>query len=334
MGMTTQTQAEKGARIVGISHTAKLVPLSEGWHHALCHAKRNLENAGSIDKLLKERHLRANGVRLGAKLVPELVPTPCPPPLTPPHRAVGSANPIASVGIRNPTSPDGARLRGLRPRLAPLGRSDTVIYAIDQSGNRIAASPAASARCPGCGEDLRPRCGHIVVSHWAHIAGSDCDPWAEHETAWHVAWKERFPQSSREAIVRRAGGWHRADVRVGHRVIEFQHSSISPGEIAARESFYGSMTWVWDISSSVREGRFHLRPRGEFFSFRWLHARKTIASCRRPCFLDLDGEHMLDLRKFSPAAPSGGWGYLVTVRDWTVRMGGFVSQPSSLGATR
>jgi hypothetical protein len=93
------------------------------------------------------------------------------------------------------------------------------------------------------------RCGRVKVWHWSHKAVPPCDPWYESETQWHRDWKNRFPINWQEIpqVDPATGEVHIADVKTAHgRVIEFQHSPLSPAEMKAREAFYGDMIWVVD----------------------------------------------------------------------------------------
>lgn len=101
------------------------------------------------------------------------------------------------------------------------------------------AFPGAIGTCPCCGQRVIPKCGKLVTWHWAHKQ-RDCDPWYEPESAWHIAWKSRFPKEWQEVTV----GDHRADVRTPLGVIEFQNSSLTAEAIYEREKFYGKMIWV------------------------------------------------------------------------------------------
>jgi hypothetical protein len=77
---------------------------------------------------------------------------------------------------------------------------------------------------------------------------------------------------------------HRADI-VGNNdiVVELQHSPISAEHIAARESFYGRMIWLFDATE-----RFEMINTGRrtFFS---LCRTKHIPLCSKPVFLDFGG---------------------------------------------
>lgn len=114
------------------------------------------------------------------------------------------------------------------------------------------------------------RCALVAVipidyaPHWRH-KGGDCDPWSEPEGPWHIAWKGRFPEASREVelVDERSGERHRADVRClwpsGEGVIlELQHSPISSEEQEARDAFYGRhhrMFWLLHIHDEQKTFR-------------------------------------------------------------------------------
>jgi hypothetical protein len=104
------------------------------------------------------------------------------------------------------------------------------------------------------------KCGPIVAWHWAHAVGGDCEPWSEPESAWHLAWKERFVDAGCqvEVPIVRDGERHRADVVLpGGRVVELQHGYLKPDAIWEREAFYRDVVWLydadrfWDRSSSA-----------------------------------------------------------------------------------
>lgn len=125
------------------------------------------------------------------------------------------------------------------------------------NGERITASPSALARCPQCKDPVIPKCGQIVVHHWAHMSGTDCDPWSEPETLWHRHWKS-FGHQTEVTIV-----GHRADVITSSGlIVELQHSGISVEEIQQRELSYGqNLRWLFDGTDiPVRA------PNGDFLS--------------------------------------------------------------------
>ncbi len=168
--------------------------------------------------------------------------------------------------------------------------------------------------CPDCHNPLIPKCGEINVHHWSHWGERNCDPWDEPETPWHFERKTWFPEEWQEVTV----GKHRADVKTPTTVIEFQHSSISPGEIREREAHYGDMVWVVDTApfkknlqpswpkpwsliqkaeveaeqdvllgrSSYIELYHHKRPKHSAqYIWRWL--RKSWLRASKPLYLDL-----------------------------------------------
>lgn len=176
---------------------------------------------------------------------------------------------------------------------------------------RVPARPGQRAICPTCGCEVLAKCGRIVAWHWAHASSRECDEWAEPDSVWHRGWQDLFPVEMREII----RGPHRADiVTPAGLVIELQHSSISTDDIRARERHYDNMIWVFDVQGAVSSERLDIRRRAgdtsPYRTFRWKHPRKSIIACRRPVFLDLGGEQLLELGRLYPKAPCGGWGYL------------------------
>jgi hypothetical protein len=146
-----------------------------------------------------------------------------------------------------------------------------------------------------CGSPVIAKCGSMVVWHWAHASRDDCDSWSESETEWHAAWKSRF-NSTEVTITKLIGDTavrHRADaVSASGKVIEFQHSSISPKEVAERERFYGNMAWVIDGSEAFWKNRIGLDLRhpedgSEYVRFRWKSRRRSFDNATAPLFIDL-----------------------------------------------
>lgn len=168
------------------------------------------------------------------------------------------------------------------------------------------------ANCPLCLLPVRAKCGPIVTWHWAHVGRDDCVPWAERDTAWHQDWQALVPEFRREVIF----DGHRADIVTNDKtIVELQHSTISVDDIHARETFYGRMIWIFDIERAYNEGRFDVRRRDGYVSFRWKHPRKTIGACQQTVYLDLGDSRLLRLKKLHLAAPCGGRGHLVRKAD-------------------
>jgi competence protein CoiA len=189
-----------------------------------------------------------------------------------------------------------------------------MIYAT-LNGTKIPAAPGMpTLSCPVCGGQVRPKCGRIVIWHWAHLAGSDCDAWSERDSEWHLAWQSTVPIERREIVI----GNHRADLLTANgNVVELQHSHLSVAEIQEREAFYGPrMIWVFDAVEAFEQGRIDLRRKSQdVFTFRWKHPRKSIAVCQRSVLLDLGSRGLLNIGRFYPTAPSGGWGKLHSRAD-------------------
>jgi len=134
--------------------------------------------------------------------------------------------------------------------------------------------------CPGCGGEVRAKCGEIVSWHWAHI-NADCDSWSEPETEWHRKWKGYFPADWQEVTKPP----HRADVAGPDGVLEIQRSGISPEEIRERQDFYGRMAWLLN-GHDFWENLEWIKAAGDYHEFRWKHARKTWIEAGWPIFID------------------------------------------------
>ena len=157
--------------------------------------------------------------------------------------------------------------------------------------HRREATRGARSVCACCSAPVRAKCGSIVVHHWAHDHARDCDPWYDtgaHD--WHLAWQRQNPADWCERVI----GKHRADLLTPDGlVVEFQHSPLSPEEIAEREAFYGAhapagMLWVWDaraFGKRIEVTKFDQRT-GEV-CFRWKHPRKSMFTCRARQWWDL-----------------------------------------------
>ena len=189
-----------------------------------------------------------------------------------------------------------------------------MMYALDKSGQKVTAQPGARARCPHCQAEVIAKCGEIKRWHWAHKSAIDCDNWGGGETDWHLYWKSLVPSDWVEATIKKDGKHHRADILLpSGTVVELQHSSISPRMIEQRESFYGSMVWLFDISGFAPpcdgEARFMPRKKDGYHTFRWYHPRKHIAHTTKPTYLDM-GHRIMHLKAMYPESPCGGWGYV------------------------
>jgi competence protein CoiA len=121
----------------------------------------------------------------------------------------------------------------------------------DIKGNRSRPLPGVVGNCPFCHSEMIARCGEVRIHHWAHKSKSDCDPWWEPETDWHLNWKNEFPLRWQERIFEDeiTNERHIADVfTLAGLTLEVQHSHLEPDERRAREAFYRNMLWIVDGS--------------------------------------------------------------------------------------
>lgn len=170
-----------------------------------------------------------------------------------------------------------------------------MLFADNEYGERIRATPKATAICPTCSAAMIAKCGRIKVWHWSHQSFKDCDTWSEGETAWHAAWKSRFQNTevTMRSIASGVEQTHRADAVTGSgTVIEFQHSAISTQDVIDRERFYGDMVWVLDATKPFRNDRIQLRHEAPesgspFCKFIWSHRRTSFDHASATIFLDL-----------------------------------------------
>lgn len=157
-----------------------------------------------------------------------------------------------------------------------------MIWAL-KDNQRIKAEPKIDGCiCPLCLEPVISKCGEIKEWHWSHISLRYCDIWAEPETRWHIDWKNEFPKECQEVIM----GKHRADVKLGNLVIEFQNSSISSKDIQKREEFYGNMIWLINGNSFGKNLIF--RDKKDYYSFRWKHPVKSWWYAKKPIYVDFE----------------------------------------------
>ena len=235
----------------------------------------------------------------------------------------------------------------------------TMIYGLDVNGMKVQAVPHSKALCPSCNQPLISKCGTINIWHWAHEKGGDCDAWSEGETEWHLNWKSNFPAFCTEFQIVKNNINHRADVCFPTElIIEFQHSSLSVKEIQEREQFYQNMIWVFDIRDSrksigvdyfpiverdpnqlieydygqmlgkpvvvsweeKKRYRFEIRNKGNIQTFRWKHAKKSIAYANCPVYLDLGNDQLFQLIKMYPNSPVGGKGYIRNKAEFIDRL--------------
>ena len=169
------------------------------------------------------------------------------------------------------------------------------LYA-DVNGFRRKPFKGGKGTCTLCAGSLTACCGELVSDYWRHDSLDDCDRWSEGITQWHLDWQEFVAEQFREVPLPQPPekAIHRADIRAAcGKVIEIQHSFLSPEEIHEREQFYGNMVWVFDATN----GRFPAVPSSDrvFFS---LGRTKHIPECRKPIYLDF-GNFLVEVEHFT-----------------------------------
>mgnify|MGYP002724212920 CR=1 FL=1 len=163
----------------------------------------------------------------------------------------------------------------------------------------------AGAVCPVCKSRVIPKRGEVNIWHYAHAVDAECDSWSEGVGPWHLGWQEQFPEHMREVVI----GNHRADIRAGNCILELQHSPITPHEIWERERFYGrGLIWLFDAQEAWEMERLEVFNRGDWDSFRWKHARRSIIHCQQPILLHIGEGWVLEVHtKYYDKPPMRGW---------------------------
>jgi competence protein CoiA len=204
-----------------------------------------------------------------------------------------------------------------------------MMYAYSSSGEKIGATPGAIALCPECGSEVIAKCGSILVWHWAHMRNLDCDQWGEGETFWHYQWKQLFPPECVEVVIERDGVIHRADiVTPAGTVIELQHSPLSPYDIAERETFYQNMIWVFDVSEPYQDRRLLFRCKSDYYTFRWKHPRKHLATVTKRAYWDFgDTAQLFRMHAMHIQGMCGGWGVMGNRSDFIAALRGKCGEP-------
>lgn len=191
-----------------------------------------------------------------------------------------------------------------------------MLYALI-NGQRQTARPGCIGICPGCGSQVVAKCGEINIWHWSHTSLSDCDPWYESESEWHLEWKQLAPKERCEVVI----GRHRADV-VSPKgiVIELQHSALSPAEVRERETYYEEHKQgiIWIVDAQEFEANLTFKNKGDYHSFRWKWPRKWMFAIEAPLLWDLGFDELFMVRKIYERGNCRGWGKFIE-RDQVTR---------------
>jgi competence protein CoiA len=173
------------------------------------------------------------------------------------------------------------------------GGGRKMIYANDIGKEKIRANPGAKGFCPLCEEPLTPKCGKINVWHWSHKKDNNCSGYGESETEWHLWWKNQAKKECVEVVVEK---WINNIVGLKKKIIdivsndgtaiEVQHSAISAEEIEDRNNFHGSVIWIFDMRDCFK--RICFRDKGDYWTFKWEHPRKSQFSALKRGYLFWD----------------------------------------------
>lgn len=161
---------------------------------------------------------------------------------------------------------------------------------LDQK-ERVKAESGIEAYCPGCLEQVIAKCGDIRIHHFSHKQGSNCHLYKP-ESEWHLEWKEKFPEHSREFIMKNESDQtHIADVAFENCIWEFQSKLLDSDIVCDREVFWTKLNYefCWMIKSPKKlcfqkksEGVYH----ANFFS-------RKFDYLKRPFFIDMVGSEFL-----------------------------------------
>lgn len=133
-----------------------------------------------------------------------------------------------------------------------------MLIALNENGTRIRASPKISAVCPLCSASVIPKCGTINIHHWSHKPNSDCRH-GEGMGEWHMRLQQHalYNGGDVEVIIPdNHDNYQVADIVYKKRVIELQHSSISPTEILKRSYFFCAQKYLVDWILDYRANNF------------------------------------------------------------------------------
>ena len=191
-------------------------------------------------------------------------------------------------------------------------------YAINKENRRIHAEDACKSEeyfCPACGEKVIPKQGEFNAWHFAHQASSCSDAWHYDMSEWHKEWQDRFPEDNREVVISHDGETHRADVRIGRFVIEFQHSPITLEEVQQRNSFYTGagydLIWVFDVTEQYHGKVIEFAGESDE-KLHWKHPFQSIS-----CIVPQNSPHVALILQLTGKEYDETFDWLANV-DWAI----------------
>lgn len=165
-----------------------------------------------------------------------------------------------------------------------------MLVALDRDGNRVFAEEAEKTidyYCPTCSKRVILKRGSINISHFAHQSNECEDKWHYDMSEWHYSMQGRFDKSYREVVVKHKGVIHRADILLGNKIIEFQHSPIAQDEIIERNYFYKAagykVAWVFDLQEQYDLGAIQSVDRSDSsIMYRWSNPKRVLQCFPKP----------------------------------------------------
>lgn len=169
-----------------------------------------------------------------------------------------------------------------------------MLFALDENGQRVNIKDSKKGNkyvCACCLSEVVQKKGNVKAWHYSHKSRKNCDDWYE-MTEWHKDWQNNFKEEHQEVVVKNELGKHRADVKIGNLVIEFQHSNMTGKEFQKRSDFYSkdnTLYWVFDVRD--KDIVFRNSEGKATQHFLWTHAYKfnniDIYKCKFKLFLQI-----------------------------------------------
>ena len=167
-----------------------------------------------------------------------------------------------------------------------------MLFANDYNDNRVHIYETHSNQeyyCPYCGAPLITKKGDIRQHHFAHKKSHICsDTWAHKDSksggydvsSWHNDWQSLFPKENQEVKLCLGETKHRADVLIGHTVIEFQNSVMPVKAFDDRNNFYFNLgyivIWLFNLSDLYSGGDISYTHTEKGLSFIWMNPKKAF----------------------------------------------------------
>lgn len=158
-----------------------------------------------------------------------------------------------------------------------------MLFALDEYGHKVNIKDSIKGNkyfCACCHSEVIQKKGLVKTWHYSHKKNKDCDEWYE-MSEWHKDWQSNFKDEHREVTIKNQYGKHRADVKVGNLVIEFQHSPLSSAEFQKRTDFYSKdnyLVWLFDVrDKDIERGFTKKEHKTQHFVWKWAYKFNDIS---------------------------------------------------------